>query len=220
LTRNAKNEQKAAKSSHAVLCTESKTFELRQVQTSNSVHILRPHYAPTEEGGLPVEGLAAIAQCGSILEAAPSLVRPHEYLKDALPIWRNGEDPKNQSIQRGKQEIFSNLPCSNAELQRAWDETIAFEADGCSLRPGLKDLLSLWRNIMNTATADGFDWSDPTFRPSTLDSLYESLHDYDETSQVLRELFDALLARLGGKEHRDAMDVDCEFSKFKFKSCY
>lgn len=71
---------------------------------------------------------------------------------------------------------------------------------------------------MNTATADGFDWSDPTFRPSTLDSLYESLHDYDETSQVLRELFDALLVRLSGKDSRgDAMDVDCELSKPMFE---
>lgn len=129
---------------------------------------------------------------------------------------------RTQANMRSKQEVFSNLPCSDTELQRAWDEMIAFEADGCCVRPGVKDVLSLWRNILNTATAEGFDWSDPTFGTFTLNSLYESLHDYDDTSQVPRELFGALLARLSGNEHgedhsKDAMDVDCEYNKLKFK---
>lgn len=194
-----------AKASHAVLCTDSKTFELRQVQTSNSVHIIQPRYVPNEESGLPVEGLAAIAQCGSILEVVPSTAWPHQYLKDLLPIWKEIGDPN----MRSKQEIFSNLPCSNGELEKAWQEMVAFEHNGSSMKPRAGMLLLLWKNILNTATAEGIDLNGP-FHSAF---LYENLDPDDAAGQQPRKLFDALVARMSLQprdDSMDAMDVDCE----------
>ena len=56
----------------AVLCTDNHTFELRQVQSSNSVFILQPSENRHGDNKIPSPSLSAIAQCTSTLELVPS----------------------------------------------------------------------------------------------------------------------------------------------------
>ena len=90
---NANDDLKQASPS-AVLCTDHLTFQLRQVQSSNSVFILRPSETTEDEISLP--GVSAIAQCTSTLELIPSNTAASSamlsrLLRDSLPLYQGTE---------------------------------------------------------------------------------------------------------------------------------
>ena len=67
---NAHNSEQPIPS--AVLCTDDRTYQLRQVQSSNSVFILQPSESSRGNDSIPSQSLLAIAQCTSTLELIPS----------------------------------------------------------------------------------------------------------------------------------------------------
>lgn len=74
----------------AVLCTDDHTFQLRQVQSSNSVYIVRPSESLHEDHEIPSPSLSAIARCTSTLElvtsdTAASFAMVSQLLKESLP---------------------------------------------------------------------------------------------------------------------------------------
>ena len=56
---------------NAVLCTNNRTFQIRQVQSSNSVFILQPSGNYPGDNQVPAQSLSAIGQCTSTLELVP-----------------------------------------------------------------------------------------------------------------------------------------------------
>lgn len=88
---NVNNDSKQPSPS-AVLCTDDHTFQLRQVQSSNSVFILQPSES-LHGDELPSPSLSAIAQCTATLELIPSdkvasFAMAARLLKRSLPSYR------------------------------------------------------------------------------------------------------------------------------------
>ena len=80
-------------SSNAVLCTDDHTFQLRQVQSSNSMFILQPSKSGYQDNELAPPSLSAIAQCTSTLELIPSdtavsRAMIYRLLQKNLPIYK------------------------------------------------------------------------------------------------------------------------------------
>jgi sister chromatid cohesion protein DCC1 len=188
LSKDGQDEHKLAKSSAAVLCTDAKTFLLRQVQSSNSVHILQPSDQVGVDGLSTVRGATAIAQCGTIVELAPSSDSALDILKDILPPWsQNGIIPNHRKW--NKRTVFSDLPFSNGELQRAWTESFAFERDGCSWIPSAWDILDIWNALLVTAKAGIVNLDEPF----SADVVWEIIRDGG--TQFPREMFQAFIER-------------------------
>ncbi|KKY15095.1 putative sister chromatid cohesion protein dcc1 [Diplodia seriata] len=84
-TSSASDQQKQAS---AVLCTSNKTYHLRQVHTSNSVHLTQPANLSARPDALSTLGISAIAKCGSVLEAHPVTESPVSAVREAITrIW-------------------------------------------------------------------------------------------------------------------------------------
>lgn len=77
----------------AVLCTDGHTYQLRQVQSSNSVFILQPSESRRGDDLLSSQSLLAIAQCTSTLElissdTTASFALVSQLLRTSLPSYK------------------------------------------------------------------------------------------------------------------------------------
>ena len=102
----------------AVLCTDDHTYQLRQVQSSNSVFILQPSETFLGDNLVPTPSLSAIAQCTATLElmssdTAASFAIVSRLLKKSLPSYR-GVDTDVGSVTN---TTFSSR---NVQSQTAW----------------------------------------------------------------------------------------------------
>ena len=80
----------------AVLCTDDHTYQLRQVQSSNSIYILQPSESSRGNDRILSQSLLAIAQCTSTLELIPSdtaasLALASQLLKKTLPPYKGAD---------------------------------------------------------------------------------------------------------------------------------
>lgn len=138
-----------------MLCTPNKTFQLRQVQTSNSLFVTRPALEALGNE-IPTPATCAIASCAHTLELHPNDGSAIGYLEEVLPIYDIVEGevdviPNSKS----KADIFADLPLSDAECDRGWEEVFAFELDGSSYRPSANTLVQAWRSVNAAALAEG-----------------------------------------------------------------
>ena len=77
----------------AVLCTDEHTYQLRQVQSSNSVFILQPSESRCGDDEISTHSLSAIAQCTATLELissdpTSSSAMVIQLLKKSLPPYK------------------------------------------------------------------------------------------------------------------------------------
>lgn len=156
--KSTENIDGTAKDANAVLCTQDRTYEVRQVNTSNSVYVTKPCH----QGGSN-NALEAIAKCNSTLELTPvSKTSAIPFIKKALPIYAstgNFESPKSVS----KAELFSHIPLSQAECEEGWSELACFESinpPGCFI-PSAKVKVQVWETALTAATAEGANLQDP-----------------------------------------------------------
>lgn len=87
------NDEPKQPSPSAVLCTDDHTYQLRQVQSSNSVYILQPSESGRGDDILSSQSLLAIAQCTSTLELIPSdtaasFALVSQLLRTSLPSYK------------------------------------------------------------------------------------------------------------------------------------
>lgn len=152
-----------AKEAHSVLCTPNQTYQIRQVSTSNSVYLIRPHDIPDPSGGVPTTGVEAVSKCDTTIEllpTAPSSTAP--YIKAALPIYAStGNYGTGASIT--KRELFSHIPLSQAECEEGWRELACFESEDPpgSYIPSAKVKAEVWQSAMTVAVADGIAVDSP-----------------------------------------------------------
>ena len=143
--------------SNAVLCAPDKAYSLRQVSTSNTVYIAQPTSIPNDSLGRT--SLEAIAQSTSTLELQQTKnASAIPYIKAALPTYTStGHYDSKDAI--SKDELFANIPLSNAECERDWIELACFELkDPCqSLIPSDGIKLKAWQSILEVATAKSVD---------------------------------------------------------------
>ncbi|KAJ5893749.1 hypothetical protein N7495_005440 [Penicillium taxi] len=137
------------------LCTPTKTYRIRQVQSSNSIHIILPSpgqiskedvkvVEEADENGaldLPDEAVTTISKCGSTLElhvpAGGFSAIP--LLEKSLQLYdrRDGDldndaemedesDMSNAAVQKLRDDIFNDIPVSTEQCVQGWLELCAF----------------------------------------------------------------------------------------------
>ncbi|KAF2708811.1 hypothetical protein K504DRAFT_502827 [Pleomassaria siparia CBS 279.74] len=145
----------ASNPAYAVFCTPNASFQLRQVQTSNTLFITRP-MLEAHGNEMPVPTTCAIATCSATLEMHPAHGSALAYLEDLLPLYDIIDGEVNAAANgKTKASIFPDVPLSDGEFERAWRETMAFEFDGSSWRPSANTLSHVWKSINAAALAEG-----------------------------------------------------------------
>lgn len=202
----------ASAPANVVLCTDSQTYQVRQVQSSNSVFILQPSESrePPEDDSIPPVSLSAIAQCVATLELIPATPSPIAFLTETLPIYSGPEAiagcdlaPITNTIppeHRARQAICGDAPFSPTEFDTAWKNLCAFEFDNRAYLPTALSLASVWKSIISAETLRNASLEE-RFSPGTLRGAIEE--DGHPSA-----LFGAIMARLGS-EKLDLMD-GCE----------
>lgn len=127
------------------------TYAVKQVQTSNTVLLLRPVAFCADDDGLPLVRLQAFATSSSTLELQPCEVGSKarsaaHWLSDLLPTWSSSM-PVTFEQARNKIAYLDDVPFSDEECDAAWHDFFAFEEDGQAFRPAEKELLDLWRTL-------------------------------------------------------------------------
>lgn len=167
---------------HAVVCTDTQTFNVRQVQSSNSVFILHPSGNDLfpDNSSTPDARIAAIAQCASTLELVPPSITSLTALRQTLPIYiladhqnQNGlAAHSNQTEKFGRHKAFQNTPISHREFDDAWLEVCAFELDGQAWIPSADSLKGIWASITAAAAVKDIDLT-KRFRVVDLTNIIE-----------------------------------------------
>ncbi|OCK94566.1 uncharacterized protein K441DRAFT_677416 [Cenococcum geophilum 1.58] len=179
----------SSKPAYAVLCTSNKTFQLRQVQTSNSVFVTQPISEP-QGNDIPLPGLVIIATCTATLELHPVCGSAIPYLRTVLPVYDTSEDTVDAGNAQNKLQIFSNIPLSDDECEAGWRELVAFELAGSSYRPTAKTLLQIWRSINAAASAEGINLESQFLT----DDLHKAIEDEGYPPILLTSLLSRLVA--------------------------
>ncbi|KAK7732101.1 hypothetical protein SLS57_001081 [Botryosphaeria dothidea] len=193
-TSSASAQQKQAS---AVLCTADKTYHLRQVHTSNSVHLTQPANLTAGSDALPTPAISAVAKCGALLELLPVSESPVAALREAITrIWHSerwdGEttaDFSGEVVEKSKEEFYADVPFSDQECEKAWIELCAFEFEGRPVLPTLPALWMYWRTIFTTAVAEGIDLQ----AQFQIAHLAKTLKDEED---LISELVEAIFHRL------------------------
>lgn len=183
---------------HAVVCTDTQTFNVRQVQSSNSVFILQPsgNDLLPDDSSTPDANIAAIAQCTSTLELVPPSITSLAALRQTLPIYnladhqnQNGlAGPSNESEKFGRHRAFQHTPTSQREFDDAWLEVCAFEHDRQAWIPSADSLKGIWASITAAAAMKDIDL---TKRFRIID-----LTDIIEEDDFPNALFKAVIRRI------------------------
>ncbi|KAH3904427.1 hypothetical protein HBI56_170830 [Parastagonospora nodorum] len=140
---------------YAVLCTSDKTFQLRQVQTSNSLFVTLP--ALEAHGNeIPVPVTRAIASCTATLELHPSDASAQDLLRYALPVYDIvAGDVDATANKKSKAAMYEHLPLSDGQCNAGWDALVAFEHEDSSYQPSANALAQVWRSINAAALVEG-----------------------------------------------------------------
>lgn len=177
---------KAKDASHpdAFLCSDSKSYHVRQVHTSNTVYLT----TPSSDASTTV----AVSQCASALEALPAPANHAKHILHSLltPV---GE-PQDLEIPpveaRSKHHVFAYTPMSNVECQTAWTDVAAFEHSGHSFRPTAAALTKVWKWLMEIAYAHGVNLASSPLQKESIDKMLDGEDEWP------RELVDAILLKL------------------------
>lgn len=143
----------------AVLCTPDKTYEIRQVSTSNTVFVTESNSRSKIPDGSSQPVLKAIAQPQSTLELLPcSATSAIPYIVAALPSYTSTQH-HSSSTAVTKHDLFANIPLSDGECEAGWIELACVESgDGRhAVIPTASVKTKVWEGILGAATATGID---------------------------------------------------------------
>lgn len=196
---------------HAVLCTDTRTFQIRQVQTSNTVFVVQPTEKPLPSNGAeePATRLCAIAQCPSLLELVPTSSSSSAFLRQNLPEYDGDQShtdgsPPTRSTARlepwdkaSKFGILEDAPFSAREYEQAWQDLCVFEHGSASWIPTPSISASAWDAVVVAASVRGLKL-DESFPISPMFSTVEELH-------LPEPLVEAVLARVSARD-QDGQD--------------
>ena len=146
-------------SQNAILCTNDQTYQVRQVQSSNSVFVLQTSESSqvSEDNDNPPISMSAIAQCAIALELVPSSASPVLFLKRAIPLYTGSESMSTASSREinSRDAIQDDAPFSTGEFGTAWKELCAFELEGLAWLPSASLLVSVWNSTISAAVLRG-----------------------------------------------------------------
>jgi sister chromatid cohesion protein DCC1 len=141
-----------------VLCSDNKTYQIRQQQTSNSLFIINPRQSVNTDGTVANE-ISTIASCAHTLELFANKDSVETYFREFLKAW-DGEDEEMTIEKLSKAEVYNNVPLSTVEIDTSWKNVYAFEHNGACYIPTIATLLKSWKSIAAAAFAEGLDLMD------------------------------------------------------------
>ncbi|MCJ1476768.1 hypothetical protein MMC13_005437 [Lambiella insularis] len=186
----------------AVVCTYDRTFEVRQVQSSNILYVLQSSLAvPTEHEYPNTSGVTAIGQCKALLELVPMPTAPTPFLRDAIPMYSSSQSfaatPHIVGKSKSKHELLADSPFSTGEFEMAWTDLCAFEIESQAWWPSAVLLHNIWTSFVTFATAEGIDLTSSFEYTGILSMIKE-----DGNPKLI---YDALFKRLN-PDKMDLMD--------------
>ena len=199
-----------------MLCTDKQTYQVRQVQSSNSVFITQPSEKPFGSDGIPVAGISAIAHCPTLLELIPSSPPSIAFLRQNLPLYMGSEsedgvilsgvDPADPLDKQSKNNLLKDAPFSTGEFEHAWKELCAFESGDQSWIPAAQPCANCWKAIIAAATIRSLDLGEGFPTTVLAGTVEEDGHPV--------ALLEAVLARLSADD-RDMMDGHAQLDSAK-----
>lgn len=175
-----------AKPAYAVLCTPSTAFQLRQVQTSNSLFITQPALE-AHSNEIPIPATRAIASCTATLELHPSDASAVTLLREALSVYDIVEgDVDATGNSKSKATVFEDIPLSDAQCETGWNELVAFEHEGSSYQPSGRTLSQVWASINAAALAEGVKLGSQFLRNDITRTVAEEGHPSSLVEAVLK----------------------------------
>jgi len=122
---------KAGRGESAVFCTETKTYNLRVADTSNTLYLSIPDPA-TEKGKAPAcEVQGAVKEYFELEEIPPRVEQLTELLYKAPYSGALTEPDVDGKLKKSFEELSSDVQASPAELKTALRKLHAFEFEGC-----------------------------------------------------------------------------------------
>ena len=181
---------------NAFVCTNDRTFAVRQVQFSNLLCVVEPSgdAASAEDESLILPGITVIGQCKALLELVPVPTGATNYLKQVLPVFNDSHPIPDDHQTKG--DLLADAPFSAGEFEAAWTEICAFELNQGNLglsawRPSASLLLEHWKYFMSAITVDGID---PT-SPFSISGVANSMQEEGLFIGVLRAMIQRLSAQ-------------------------
>ncbi|MCJ1311938.1 hypothetical protein MMC25_005612 [Agyrium rufum] len=208
----------------ALLCTENKTFEVRQVQSSNSIHILQygdvldsAQTDPTGYKGVKSDanaGLCVIAQCKGVLEAvesasaqaeAMSYLRSRLPIHDALQLYPEANEASHRQSAMTALGLLEDAPCSEGELNAALRDLRAFQVPGTGLAiPTPAMLLRAWSAFYGVATIQGIDLT----KPLRFGNIATSLEEDGISEDLLLAILQGIATEISGTKANQVFELD------------
>ncbi|KAF2764915.1 hypothetical protein EJ03DRAFT_355359 [Teratosphaeria nubilosa] len=194
--------------SNLSLCTPTQTYTVRQVNTSNSVYITRPHATATTNNGPTAPSIHAIAKSDFTYELAPTkttLDTVIPYIRAALPIYTStgAHQLKPDLAPKTKADLFADIPFSDLECERGWKRLACFELDdddnnakGCFIPSG-EAKLQAWKSTVQRSHEYGIDLT-AAFNESLL---------IDSSSDLARKLSQAILSSVAVDTSASQLDA-------------
>ncbi|KAL1863524.1 hypothetical protein Plec18167_000617 [Paecilomyces lecythidis] len=220
------------------LCSPTQTFRIRQVQSSNSIHILKPNdgSAPLNGNGIETgdldlsETVTTIAKCGSTLElhVPPGGFSAVPFLEKALRVYDRlswdgdvsmggvGTEMTLAERRASKEKLFADIPVSTAQCQSGWNELCAFvhgDDTGVCWRPSARVKMAVWKRMLEGSVLQGIDIE----KQFLAGDLWKAVLDDDEEEPFPRALFDAVLRRL--VEAPGANDTEVKWANIDKAAC-
>ena len=177
------------------LCTNDKSWLVKQVSTSNSVYVARTSLAfPVEDddGDEPMDGLlgriqtglTAFAKPGNVLELHPIPSATYqavavEHLMQLVPTINRVKDIDlvGRKVHHSIQRLYDHIPAPRSAISKELAEQCVFEAaDVGAYIPTANLMLDTWRKLIEAATIAG------TKITASLDTdaLLDSIPDVDD----------------------------------------
>lgn len=183
---------------NAYVCTNDRTFEVRQVQSSNLLYVVEPSgdVASAENKISILPGITIIGQCKALLELVLVPTAATKFFKQALPVFDDSHPVLGDH--KTKHDLLVDAPFSAGEFEAAWTEICAFESNLWSLglrawRPSALLLMDHWKFFMSAVTVDGID---PT-SPFSMNDVADSMQEEGYIAEVLQAVLKRLSSNLG-----------------------
>lgn len=162
---------------NAVLCTQDKTFNIRQKNSSNTVYILQPGQDDTSSIAEP--GLTGISKPESTLETLPiTNFNAAAHIRQLLPILTSTGQLTGTRDSSTKAQLLANIPFSDAECQTAYRELSAFvqpTTNHCIV-PSAQLKIQTWLSMLENSRVNAVDLTSELDHDAIL-SLKDGLED-------------------------------------------